>query len=317
MKGIHLIAILFTFFILSCEKEEIPIEPRPDSAYITSVQDIGSDYDQQIFFDLNTNSEVLVQSRYLYDLKWNCADTNDYLLLNTSIAMGAVFLPNEDFDATVSLSQLTFFPDSPSGNEDSLVLGEWWNQNGIYIIHRGYSSSGVNRGYYKLKLKKVGSHCRIITADIDGTNIDSTDLTKDATYNFVGFDYNAHNQVIIEPASNTWDLLFTQYTFIYPDSTTYLVTGALQNPKRTYAAILETDFDETSLQEALMHTLSEKEDILGFNWKWYNYDDQLYEVSPNQFIIKSQSGTYFKFRFTDFYNLQGEKGAFNFEFEAL
>ncbi len=317
MNGIYLIAIISTLFFLSCEKEEIPIEPRPDSAYITSVQDIGSDYDQQIFFDLNTNSEVLVQSRYLYDLKWNCADTNDHLLLNTSVAMGAVFLPNESFNATVSLSQLVFFPDSPSGNQDSLILGEWWNQEGIYIIHRGYSSSGANRGYYKLKVKKVGNNCRIITADIDGTNLDSTELIKDAAYNFVGFDYEAQSQVIIEPVSNSWDLLFTQYTFIYPDSATYLVTGALQNPNRSHAAILATDFDETTLQDALTQTLFAKEDLLGFNWKWYNYDDELYEITPNKFLIKSQSGTYFKFRFTDFYNDHGEKGAFNFEFEPL
>ena len=175
MKRALILPALIPLFFLSCEKEELPIDPKPDSGYITSIQEIGSNYSDQIFYDLNTNTAILVQPKDLFDLKLNCSDTNDHILLNSAIAMGSTFIPNADFNTAINVNDHLFYPDHPSGDQDSLTLGKWWNNNGLYVIHRGYTVSGIPKGYFKLKLTKVGNDVRVITSELDGSNLDSVD----------------------------------------------------------------------------------------------------------------------------------------------
>ena len=309
--------VLF-IFLISCEKEEIPVQPKPDNGFIKGIGDLGQDYGDQIFYDLNTNTIVHQQSKFIFDLNINMHDSNDYIYLNSAKGMEVDFISGGNFNDNIVLSDLNLFADSPSGDLDSNVIGEWWNKDGIFVAHRGYSTSGANLGYFKFKPKKEGNNIKLLFSQLDGSQLDSVVFIKDNTYNFKGFSYDSKQVVNTEPAKNSWDILLTQYTHIFPDSTTYLVTGVLLNPRKTAAAILLTDFETTNLQDALTHSFIWKEDLLGYNWKWYNYDEAVYEiVESNQYLVRSQTGTIFKLKFTDFYNQQGEKGAINFDFLPL
>ena len=61
-----------------------------------------------------------------------------------------------------------------------------------------------------------------------------------------------------------------------------------------------------------------EQDFIGFDWKSYDFDQQLYMVDPQiVYIIKTPIGRYYKLHFIDFYNSMGEKGYPKFEIQEL
>ena len=59
-------------------------------------------------------------------------------------------------------------------------------------------------------------------------------------------------------------------------------------------------------------------DEIGYDWKTYDFNSSTFTVRDNiNYIIKSQTGQYYKLRFLDFYSDQGEKGTPIFEYQKL
>jgi hypothetical protein len=110
-------------------------------------------------------------------------------------------------------------------------------------------------------------------------------------------------------------LLFTDVGDPYP----YLVTGVLLNPYKTVAA-MDTihQFEEVSFNIAEKQNFVIQKDIIGYEWKDYDFDNGMYQVDPEKiYILKNRIGYYYKLRFIDYYNSTGEKGFPTFEFLRL
>ena len=124
----------------------------------------------------------------------------------------------------------------------------------------------------------------------------------------------------LEPASNAWDLKFTQYTFFFiEENTNYLVTGLLLNRNNTMAIMdEEVNYEDIDKEMAESYTLKENIDVPGYNWKGFSLDANEYTVYFNKnYIIRSSSGFYYKLRFLDWYNDEGEVGHAKFEYQKL
>ena len=58
--------------------------------------------------------------------------------------------------------------------------------------------------------------------------------------------------------------------------------------------------------------------VLDNDWKLFDDVQDSYSINPSRsYLIQDQQGFYYKLRFTDFYNNQGERGYSSFEFQKL
>ena len=149
-------------------------------------------------------------------------------------------------------------------------------------------------------------------ANLNGSNEQTITIPKDTSINFVCISFDK-GIVDVEPNKNTWDLQFGKYTTLlyteagepYP----YLLTGVLLNPYKTTAALDTIDqFDDVTFNIAEQQNLVNQKDIIGWDWKEYSFDYEIYTVDPEKiYIVKTSFGYYYKLRFIDFYNSKGRK----------
>jgi hypothetical protein len=93
----------------------------------------------------------------------------------------------------------------------------------------------------------------------------------------------------------------------------------LLNPYKTVAALDTTlQFEEVNFDIAEKQKFVNQKDIIGYEWKDYDFDNGMYKVNPEYiYILKNRIGYYYKLRFIDYYNSTGEKGFPTFEFLRL
>jgi hypothetical protein len=147
-------------------------------------------------------------------------------------------------------------------------------------------------------------------------------LTKKPGNAFVYFSFDNNGQILdIEPGAESWDILFTRYrtliTTVYPPLV-YQVTGVLINPGSAVAVDSSMSFSEIDYIKALTLTYSSQRDIIGYNWKWYDFTSQAFTVKPYiNYVIRDMEGVYWKMHFIDFYDSSGLKGYPQYEFQRL
>ena len=97
------------------------------------------------------------------------------------------------------------------------------------------------------------------------------------------------------------------------------MTGVLINDKTTQVAVdTINDFNQINYSSLSDYQFLSQRDIIGYNWKEFNFETNLYSVKDNiNFVIRDFEGKYYKMRFIDFYNNQGLKGYPKFELEEL
>jgi hypothetical protein len=222
--------------------------------------------------------------------------------------------------------------DNSNGKADSTALGIWFKviggdtvSNGhIYAINRGLDELGNPRGMRQLVIDSISMDIFYFrVANFDGSNIKSYSIVKNHLVNNVLFTFDAGSDVVSEPPESNWDLLFTQYTTLlftslgnpYP----YLVTGVLLNPNQVIVAQDSTElFENITFSSISNLSLSNQQDRIGYDWKFYNFDTGSYTVRMNlNYIIRDTEGYYYKLRFLGFYNEKGEKGYPSIEYQQL
>ena len=86
------------------------------------------------------------------------------------------------------------------------------------------------------------------------------------------------------------------------------------------AAALDTihEFSEIAISDTAALNLTTRADVIGYDWKYYNFDAGVYTIVPGMnYVIRDRDGFYYKLRFVDFYNNTGEKGNPVFEYVRL
>ena len=306
--------------LCSCQKDEIPIQPLPKGDAEIYQVELGDNYENQVYFGLLDNAVISTNKKTDWDLAFESSSTGWRIILNSS-KLERIHRSEIPFEETVQIPGENWLYDDITGNLDSTAVGNWKTDNYVYILDRGFDSNGVQQGYKKFEMQEVDEFSyKLRIADLNSANEEIIEVIKNPESTFTQFSFDSNQTVLVEPAQDSWDMLFTQYTEIFEQGALpYLVTGVLIN--REGYEVAETDsvkFSDIDLTYANQLEYSQAIDIIGYDWKEYNFDTGIYEIYSDQnFVIKHPTGRIYKLHFVDFYNDIGEKGAPQFEFEEL
>jgi hypothetical protein len=306
------------------------IEPHtPSSNYIGQVT-LGPYYTNQVYFDLPSNQFVKINNIEDWDLGFTCDESRWEIYINTSRNMKVARTGSTDFASVTSSDGLDFIYDKSDGNPDSTAIGTWFTPQGdsivsnneVYVVDLGQNSNFNPIGFVKISLKAVPNGYQVKVAKLDGTNPQSFVVLKSATHN-LQFLSLSNGVIDIEPEKDAWTLHFTRYTtYVYTDlgvAEDYQVVGTLLNRNKCSAALDTTfAFADITLADTVHFDFSSALDRIGYEWKYYDFDNSIYTIVPDQnFIIKDHKGLFYKLRFIDFYSPTGDKGTPQFEFVQL
>lgn len=324
MKQVWLYAIA-AVGLTSCLKDELPVPAHAHGAAQQGEACVGSSYEDQVWYDLGTNSIVRTNSKMDWDLAFESAVDGWHVRLNTARFMRAN--PTGQSDITQPTDTTGYAAewriDRPSGAVDSTAIGDWRLGHGVYALDMGYNTLGLPIGLRKLRVITMdASSFTFEMAALNGTGVQQCTVQKDPARRYVHFSllHQPAQQVDIAPPDGDYDLVFTQFTTqFYDPYIAYLVTGAVDGfSGARVAAWHATDVNTVALGDTLTHPLSAAEDAIGYDWKTYDFDNAVYTIDPsNVYIVQDAHGYYFKLHFTDFYNEQGQRGCPQFELTPL
>ena len=323
MNYLKYFSFLLTISFISCEMEEIPIDPHLSGDIVTQKIEMEQDYKNQVFYNLKNNSVVSQNIKTDWDIGFIINDNTDYIILNTSTFMQVAMVSTVVFEDIITINNLEWNWDHPSGIEYGTVISSDTISNNIYIIDRGYLLNGSKRGYKKLMIQEINNdYYKIRYSNLDNSNDTVIQINKEDQTSFIAYSFDIDDKISIFPESYKWDLIFTQYTAFFNDTTTpaYLVTGVITNYLNNVLVALDTinDFEQINSSMINNYNFSNNQDEIGYNWKSYDLDNNLYIINNSLiYIIKDVEGRYFKFQFFDFYNDIGQKGYPQFKIQEL
>lgn len=322
-------------FLTACFKEDELIMPHQPGNYVSDTVEMLENYKYQVYYSLLNQQVVSSVERSSWDLGFEAADTGWRVIPNSSCFMRAAQISGKEFGSHIDTTGLDWQFNPSDGTNEALAMGKWFvvsdqdtvGMQYLVVLDRGVDENGNSRGLSQLSLDSIANgHYYFRTANIDGSNVKSGSVSKTDGYNYIHYSISLGNTNGSEPLADSWDLLFTQYTtLLYTDEGApypYLVTGVLLNPKNTQAAIDSlSDFESIDYVRASALDYSAVSDIIGYQWKKYNFDDGVYTVDPELiYLVRDTRGYYYKFRFRDFYRLRNsklEKGFPSFEYRKL
>jgi hypothetical protein len=325
------IYIFLLFALTSCFEEDEMVPPHDPGDLTTGKVELTETYKYQVFYDFETNSSIKQNLISEWDLGFETSDSGWHVILNTSKMMLAGNTGKTDFAAVKNSDGLDMNFDPSHGNLDSTAIGNWYklfdgkpvSLEYVYVVDRGTDENGETVGEKKVSLNFQDENTFVVRfANLNGSGEKTMVIPKDTFVNFVCFSFEK-GIVDIEPKKNSWDLQFGKYsTLLYTDvgePYPYLVTGVLLNSYKTVAALDTTlHFEEVNFDVAEKQNFVKQKDIIGYEWKEYDFDNGMYKVNPeNIYILKNRIGYYYKLRFIDYYNSTGEKGFPTFEFLRL
>ena len=325
--------LLCSVLFFSCEKKELPVAKRQvivrpggisQPGELIEIQvEMESDYKNQIWFSLNDSKVISSNFKTDWDLTFECSANGYHVMLNGSKSMKCYKTNYSNLSEVSDTSGIGSLgkADMPSGNLDSTALGNWVADNKVYVINRGYNEKGLLMGYYKFKLLSVtATEFTFEYAEIKSGKVVQGTVTKDNAYSFIAYSFTTDQQIKVEPKKDAYDLCFTQYTHIFVDPFQYyLVTGALSNSYKTrIIRLTDKSFSDITIADTLGRTFSTRRDRIGYDWKDFNLNTNIYTVNPKIcYIISDSKNFFYKLHFIDFVNNTGTKGYPKFQFQKL
>lgn len=178
------------------------------------------------------------------------------------------------------------------------------------------------RRYRKVRLSWQGRDVEVLALSMDGRDTALWRLPVAATPIYLSLDKSG-TLVEIAPAWRS-DLVLTRYIHPFYDQPEefrwYPVLGALLGDGVEAAAVrtAETPYQDMDFAKAQQLSYSSRRDLIGYDWKRYDFNTGTYTVDLSQyFVIRTSPMTYYKLRFIDFYDGQGRKGNVKIEYEPL
>lgn len=347
MKHLFLsVIIMMSVAMISCEKEDhiynFPPETPADTTQhplLYGVADIGMNYDNQVYFNLSTGGTVSKPFRN-YDLAFEAAPSGFHIYMNTGKLMFACRTGSVNMTSADTTGK-QWFTDNDHLDADSTAINNSFHSASVaeqvYVIDRGKPEYNINwpERLRKLMIAEVtDSSYTIIYSKYNNTSADTFIISKNTNYSLMYFTFDNGGQLVqMAPEKSQWDFVFTRYTHTYFSEPLnspyryYLVNGGgLNNRWHGVTGIMLKDslpryvpFDDFKLSNVGNYTFLQNADIIGFDWKSYDFNSSTYLIVPNKyFVIRNVDGNYFKIRFTDFYNPQtGDKGYISFQYQQL
>ena len=330
-----ILLVLITYFFSSCEKEESALDPISDQGggVVKVAQiDLMSDYGKQVYFDFSSGSIVRENNTTEWELGFETKQNSFRIVLNESLVMRAANAGAVPFASVTSIAGLTFNYDHPQRKNDSLaIMGfmtlsgtEHSPTNNVYVLDLGKDPAGSSRGYAKMMITDLSAEkYHVKVARLDGSAESSLEIVRNQAYNYsyIAITDNGLEEVFVEPNKDDWDLLFTRYIHFFNQDDgsllPYAVTGGLLN--NGGATNYESDivFDSFQLQDVDLNQFVEQRDLIGYDWKRYDFDKGYIIDKTRTFLLKDVENTIYKIRFLDFYSATKEKGTITFEYQKL
>lgn len=314
-----LFLIVLGWSLFACKKAELPITPPDKGNVQTATISMTSNYKYQVYFDFSSNSNVGQNSKTEWDIGVSNKEGSTDIILNTSKMMFVAAITDKTFSEIQDTTGFGIHKTTDESRGQTVDLA--FTGNDLFIVDKGMNENGIHLGYFKIQLIENGSNSFTIRcANLDGSNEEAKSLIKNGAYNFTFINWNnGIHEVLIEPQKSKWDVVFTQYTYMFyePEFTPYLVTGCLLNSNNTQAIeVTNLPFESVDLNFAESQFFPNKRDAIGYEWKYFN--GSIYSVDSERiYIVKDQEGYYYKLRFIDFYDENGDKGSPQFEYQQL
>lgn len=334
MRAIKFCVLLMILWATNsgCFKEDEKITPHPRGGVHTDTIPLTENYIYQCWFSLDSGKIIRKNLKNSSDLGFECSPDGWHILLNTSNFMKVADLGIVPFGIIQDTTGKHFSFDKSDGNPDSTVLDHWFEvikndtvSNGhVYAVDRGIDESGNPLGMMQVVFDslKHGVYYFRFSPLSGGTPV-IDHMTKREDLNYAWYSFKDKSAVETEPAKDTYDLLFTQYTtMLFTDAGEpypYLVTGVLLNREGVVCA-LDTIHDFSAINKELANSLqySSNLDAIGYDWKFYDFNSGAYTVRPGMiYIIRNRTGYIYKLRFIGFYDKNGSKGYPVIEYQAL
>ena len=337
-----LFPILFLSIVLfsSCQKEdEAVVLPAPGDSK-SLVASMGTNYDNQIYVSLSRDTVYAANYRN-FDLSFEASPSGRHIYLNGAKYMFLAHSGTTSISAADSAGA-DWKVDAEHLDGDSTAFGLWWQNNSVpptgesevMIIDRGIIDHSGSDRFRKIQVIEADdSHYKVRYSKLDNSGLNELIIPKDPAYSLMYFSFNNNGQLVQQaPPKNDWDFVFTKYTHVYFDEPLsspyrfYPVTGGIVNMWDSVTGVMaELDstpnyipYEQVHSAEALNMNFSHRADIIGFDWKFYDFASSQYHIAPNlYFVLKDHQGFMYKLRMIDFYDHQGNKGTVTFEYQRL
>ncbi len=328
--------LLMSIALIACEKEDTPVTlPAPGSLQ-TAVANMGLNYDDQVYFDFETGEKKSVPYR-AYDLAFEASSNGFRVYLNTGKYMFVANTGANDMILADSTGH-EWKTDPDNLYDDSTAFGTWadaamQSTGNVYVVDRGRTEHFGSARWRKLQLVSVNSvEYRIRYSLYDNTQLAEFTIPKNSNYSLMYFSFeNGGKMVDVAPEKNKWDLVFTKYTHTYLSEPVtspfryYIVSGALLNRwSGDENAIVKQDstpgyrpFESITSAHIGDFNYTKNAGEIGFEWKEYDFSLGYIIYTDRFYMLKDIQGYYYKLRFLDFYDSQGNKGAASFEYQRL
>jgi hypothetical protein len=313
----------------SCFKDDEPIV-----AHFGKVTTIKNQIEQyQSYYDFESDSVTGSFSTDSWTLGFGC-DENDMLISTNSGDNWFIYNTHQsDLNALVNFPEnkiwdydlQSFFPSLTAiSNWVSVTNSDTTFAGTVFLLGR-YTGSSFS-DIYRIKILKADKR-RYVFCYRSANSIDPTDtitVLKVPSRNFVFFSFTDFSVKGLEPAKTAYDIVFGPYYDTVTQigvTAPYLVRGVLLSKGSSITLIPNSDLKSVSLDQLTTSNFSDRRDIIGYNWKNVVIDQAsgtaTYTVRMNNiYIVKTQEGNYFKFRFVS-YALNGNNGYPSFEVEKM
>ena len=300
------ILLFFIITIVSCFPKEEKVEPSPRIYQSVSV-DAGPTKNDVLFYSIDAGRIVAKAS----PMEWDLYIDNEVIRINYFRSM-SVAKTNKNWEEINDTSGLSF---SFLTDQISDTLSQWeLSENQIYVLNMGLDNEYEPLGFMVFQASRTSDGVILKYRDLDGTNEWTNQISEDHFY------YHLKNEQPLNlPNDKEYDIALGKYTdYITVDdiSQDYTIYGAIVGNASAY--LLDDDFETIDANDFDVNQLSNRKDIIGWDWKRFNLEKNAYEILPKMtYMISTNSDYLCKLRFVDYLNDQGISGHPTFEYEIL
>ncbi len=324
-----LLSIFWVLILASCEKKEHPysLPNRPTDSVTLFQLNLGEKYEDQVYIDFTDSNFIKSNVKNAcWDIAIDCSFDYQRIYMNGGKGVFIAVLGKGNFSQQVNLANIKWRWDESSG-ADSIVVKNWChyftrqNLDSVYLIDCGPESEPDKR-YFQFRVSSINYPYTIelTVANLNGQLVNKAIINKDPSKLNVYYNFAEKKVINFEPRIFDWQFCFLRTRWVYYEFNpplVYTVTGVHINSKTMMVAVDSSmSFESITKKSVEDLKFSSKRDVVGFDWKIYDFDEGRYKArSFVNYIFKTKSPQpkLYKLRFTDYYNKQGIKGSPKFE----